>query len=195
MLNKRREKGSLLFEMLAGMAVSAILLVTVTRFFPALGRDVLNTYRQYKLDTIMRETLLRLEKDLRRTAFCRGHCQGKPLEIAARRGETDGSCIIVAYDLNHNGRWERNVRKIGEHFGYRLNKQALEWTRDARSCRDTGWQKVTDSRYVNVSRFLVTPVKLYGKNGLKLTLTLTGRDIPLIQRTGESLIVMPNYHL
>lgn len=38
MLNKRREKGSLLFEMLAGMAVSAILLVTVTRFFRRWGR-------------------------------------------------------------------------------------------------------------------------------------------------------------
>ena len=110
----------------------------------------------------MRETLCGWKRSPA-DGILRGHCQGKPLEIAARRGETDGSCIIVAYDLNHNGRWERNVRKIGEHFGYRLNKQALEWTRDARSCRDTGWQKVTDSRYVNVSRFLVTPVKLYGK--------------------------------
>lgn len=195
MLNKRREQGLLLFEMLAGMAVSAILLVTVTRFFPVLGQDVLNTYRQYKLDIIMRETLLRLEKDLRRTAFCRGHCQGRSLEISARPGETNGSCIIVAYDLNHNGRWERNVRKIGEYFGYRLNKQALEWTRNALSCRESGWEKVTDSRYVAVSRFLVTPVKLHGKNGLRLSLTLTGLDMPLIQRTGESLIVMPNYHL
>lgn len=195
MLNKIREQGLLLFEMLAGMAVSAVLLVTVTRFFPALGQDVLNTYRQYKLDTIMRETLLRLEKDLRRTAFCRGRCQGSPLQIAARQGEAAGSCIIVAYDLNHNGRWERNVRKIGEYFGYRLNKQALEWTRNARSCRDSGWEKVTDSRYVIVSRFSVTPVKLHGKNGLSLTLTLIGQDMPLIQRTGESLIVMPNYHL
>ncbi|WP_317419418.1 MULTISPECIES: prepilin peptidase-dependent protein [unclassified Morganella (in: enterobacteria)] len=195
MLNKIREQGFLLFEMLAAMAVSTIILVTAARFFPALGQDVLNTYRQYKLDTIMRETLLRLEKDLRRTAFCRGHCQGNPLQIAAKPGETRSSCIIVAYDLNHNGRWERNVRKTGEHFGYRLNKQAIEWTRNALSCRESGWEKVTDNRYVAVSRFLVTPVTLYGKNGLHLTLTLTGLDMPLIQRTGESLIVMPNYHL
>lgn len=72
MLNKIREQGFLLFEMLAAMAVSTIILVTAARFFPALGQDVLNTYRQYKLDTIMRETLLRLEKDLRRTASAGG---------------------------------------------------------------------------------------------------------------------------
>lgn len=187
-------RGSLLLEMLVSMAVSAVLLVTITRFFPALSQDVMNTYRQYKLDNIMRETLLRLEKDLRRTAFCWGTCQGKPLQITAKKGEPANSCVIVAYDLNHNSRWERNTRKTGEHFGYRLNKNALEWTRNALSCQDTGWEKVTDNRQISVTRFSVTPVSLHQQSGLQLSLTLAGREKPVLQRTGESLIATPNYH-
>lgn len=61
-------------ECLFAIAISGILFLCISRAYPQIINTLFHSYQQYQLDIFLRERLLVLETQLRRTGYCYGDC-------------------------------------------------------------------------------------------------------------------------
>lgn len=148
------------------MGIGSMLILGAMQFLPALRQRTQQLSQHYQLDQLLRQTARTLQKDFRRSGFCAGSCTGKPLIIAQAGGEAANSCIIVAYDLNRNGRWEPVGHAESEYFGYRLRSGMLESQRGVANCNSAGWERMLDPSEVRISQFALSAVS--GAGGSEL---------------------------
>lgn len=149
--NMLNQRGFSLTEVLIAMAISSILLLSTARFLPGLQRAMLMQGQQQRLEEEVWLRVNALGKQLQRAGFCSGLCQGLALTIGRR-----GSCVIVQWDANSNGRWETTPSSEAEQTGFRLEGGALETQRGATSCEGKGWEKLTEPESLWVTRFSVS---------------------------------------
>lgn len=158
--------GMMLMECLFAIAISGILFLSISRAFPQIMNTLLHSYQQHQLDIFLRERLLVLETQLRRTGYCHGDCanvsQSKalhisPLKIGQYSYQEKNSCIIFAYDVNGNGRWDAPSSKESDYFGYRLKNGQLEQLRGVKNCTSSGWQRFFESHEIEVTEFILRP--------------------------------------
>jgi len=155
-ITSQRGAGFTLPEVMLAMGIGGMLLLGSAQTFPLLRQRSQDLAQHYQLDQLLRQTLFTLAKDLRRAGYCAGTCQGKALVLGHYPGEAKDSCVLLAFDLNNNGRWEGIDRSNAEYFGYRLRQQAIETQRGVRTCDGNGWERLLDPTEVAVSRFHVT---------------------------------------
>ncbi len=158
-----RSAGFTLPEVMLAMGIGGMLLLGSAQTFPLLRQRSQDLAQRFQLDQLMRQTLFTLAKDLRRAGFCAGTCQGKAVVLGHYPGEAKDSCVLLAFDLNNNGRWEGVDRVNSEYFGYRLRQQAIETQRGVRTCDGIGWERLLDPTEVFISRFHVTQTHSLGK--------------------------------
>lgn len=151
-LLRRRQRGTLLAEVLVALLLGSMVMLAGARLLVHLRAGHVAHERRLQLEDEATRVLARLEKDLRRAGFCASGCDIPPPSIGEFPGEAMASCLIVYYDLNADGRLDV-TDSGGESFGYRLRGGALETQRAVRDCRATQWEKITDERYVTVTRF------------------------------------------
>ncbi|MDF7681641.1 prepilin peptidase-dependent protein [Enterobacteriaceae bacterium ESL0689] len=144
-------RGFSLAETLVAMAVSSVLLISAARFLPALQRQVLRQNYQQALDNELWQRLYTIAKHLQRAGYCHGNCIGQPLLIT--RG---GRCVIVRWDSNSNGIWERAPQTESDVTGFRLHQGALETQRGVTSCYGGRWEKMTNPQAIVVTHFQIT---------------------------------------
>lgn len=150
MLNSR---GFTLPEAMLAMGIGSMLILGAMQFLPMLRQRTQQLSQHYQLDQLLRQTAHTLQKDFKRAGFCAGSCNGKSLVVAQANGEANNSCIIVAYDLNRNGRWEAAGHSESEYFGYRLRDGKLESQRGVDNCNSSGWESMFDPKEVNLGQF------------------------------------------
>ncbi|MDY1037297.1 prepilin peptidase-dependent protein [Lelliottia sp. CFBP8978] len=155
MLTKSR--GFSLTEVLIAMAIGSILLLSTARFLPGLQRAILNQEMQQELEEEVWLRVSAIGKQLQRAGYCAGDCQGQALIISK-----EGSCVIVQWDANSNGRWENASQAEAEQTGFRLEAGALETQRGATSCTGKGWDKLTDPGSIMITRFSVSKTQRSG---------------------------------
>nr|WP_318383854.1 prepilin peptidase-dependent protein [uncultured Enterobacter sp.] len=172
------ERGFSLLEVLIAMAIGSILLLSASRFLPALHMAMLRQTRQQALEDEVWQRLYTVGKHLQRAGFCRGECSGQPLVIAAQ-----GACVIVQWDGNSNGRWDVSPPKESDQTGFRLRNAALETLRGADSCDSKGWEKMTDPQMLHVEGFQVQQTATAGF-APELTVTLSAS---IVGHADESL--------
>lgn len=97
-----KEQGFSLLEVLIAMAISSVLLLGAARFLPALQRESLTGTRKLALEDEIWLRVFTVAKHLQRAGYCHGSCTGEGLEIVGQ-----GDCIIVQWDANSNGIWDR----------------------------------------------------------------------------------------
>ena len=153
----RRQQGFSLLEVILAMALSSIMMVSVTSLFPGFIRQYLNSYRLYRVEQAMSVALLNIEKDLRRAGFIKEGRVGNAVSFSQSSGNI-GSCLIIRYDLNGNGKIEEQESYTSEVFGYRLHQGALEQHRGALHCSGNGWEKITDLSEVEITNLDVEKV-------------------------------------
>lgn len=144
------ERGFSLPEVLIAMAISSVLLMGAARFLPALERAVLMHTRSLSLEDEVWQRVYTVAKHLQRAGYCHGNCAGEGLVIAGQ-----GQCVIVQWDANSNGVWDREPVKEAEQTGFRLNDSVLETLRGAKNCEGKGWDKMTDPDTVQIAAFAV----------------------------------------
>lgn len=152
----RRTRGFTLPEMMLAMGIGSMLMLSAAHIYPLMRQRSQSLGRHYQLEQLLRQTIFTIEKDLRRAGFCNGFCEGRTLIVGNASGEPVGSCAIVIYDLNRNGRWEKPGTAESEYFGYRLRQGGIEIQRGADECNSSGWEKLLDPAEVNVTKFVVT---------------------------------------
>ncbi|MEY4921885.1 MAG: hypothetical protein RLY17_602 [Pseudomonadota bacterium] len=142
-------------EMMLALSIGSFIVLSATQVFPKLLKQVLILQQHYRLELVMRQAMIVVEKDLKRAGFCHGECQGNAVTTGNYPGEATDSCLIVAYDLNRNGRWEGAKHQESEYFGYRLRNKGLEGQRGELNCYGSGWERLFDPQEVTVTHFSV----------------------------------------
>ena len=150
------QHGFSLTEVLIATAISSLLLLSASRFLPGLQRATLLQSGQRDLVEEVWQRLFSIGKQLQRTGYCAGRCEGQALVIGEQ-----GSCVIVQWDANSNGHWDTSSSEP-ESTGFRLGSGALETLRGATSCEGKGWEKLTDPGSVVIQQFAVSRVEHSG---------------------------------
>ncbi|ABE08675.1 hypothetical protein EC958_5048 [Escherichia coli O25b:H4-ST131] len=145
-----KEQGFSLLEVLIAMAISSVLLLGAARFLPALQRESLTNTRKLALEDEIWLRVFTVAKHLQRAGYCHGSCTGEGLEIVGQ-----GDCVIVQWDANSNGIWDREPVKESDQIGFRLKEHVLETLRGATSCEGKGWDKVTNPDAIIIDTFQV----------------------------------------
>ncbi len=153
--SQKYRAGFTLPEMMLALSVGSMIVMAATQVFPQLHKQISILQQHYHLELVLSQIMAALEKDLRRAGFCHGECQGKAITTRQYQGEAANSCLIVAYDLNRNGRWEGEKHQESEYFGYRLRNKALEGQRGALNCSGNGWEKLFDPQEIAIMHFSV----------------------------------------
>ncbi|MFD1092363.1 prepilin peptidase-dependent protein [Providencia vermicola] len=155
-LNKARQKGFTLIEMLVAMVISSLICLAVMNSIPSIFKQTYRAYFQYQINRDVRQVLLNMEKDFRRIGYCHNSsCQGEPIMISAKSlSEGKNTCIIFAYDQDLSGEWVdvKSKKRETDYFGYRLNNGKLESNRNVRDCSGTRWQSLFDAKLVTVKK-------------------------------------------
>ena len=115
-----KEQGFSLLEVLIAMAISSVLLLGAARFLPALQRESLTSTRKLALEDEIWLRVFTVAKHLQRAGYCHGSCTGEGLEIVGQ-----GDCIIVQWDANSNGIWDREPVKESDQIGFRLKEHVV----------------------------------------------------------------------
>ncbi|MFU9138825.1 prepilin peptidase-dependent protein [Erwinia tasmaniensis] len=147
-----RNAGFSLPEMLIALAISSIVMLGATRLLPVLQMNNLRTLKAFQLQEEMQQMMTSLEKAVRRAGYCPGQCQGEGLSI---RGAS-GSCLLIRWDENSNGRWEAAGRDDSDYHGYRLRSGNLEMQRGINDCEGSGWERLNDPAVIAIDKFQVT---------------------------------------
>ena len=145
-----RQCGFSLAEVLVALAIGSVLLLSTSRFLPALQAALLRQTQGLALEDELWQRVLTVAKHLQRAGYCHGVCSGQPLTLGQ-----GGSCVLVQWDVNSNGRWEPASSTAPEQFGFRLQNAALETLRGATSCEGKNWERVTEPASIQVQAFRV----------------------------------------
>ncbi|AHY08953.1 prepilin peptidase-dependent protein [Serratia plymuthica] len=168
------ERGFTLPEVMLALTFGSLIMLAAAKTYPVLRQHSVDVGRHYRLESVLRQLAFGIEKDLRRAGFCAGNCHGRALLIGHAPGEAAGSCVIMAYDITRNGRWETLGADAG-YFGYRLRQGALEGQRGVTHCHGTGWERLLDNDEVRIETFSVKSVA--GSSGKTwVMLSLAGRS-------------------
>lgn len=154
--SQKYRAGFTLPEMMLALSVGSMIIMAATQTFPQLHKQISILQQHYHLELVLNQMMAALVKDFRRAGFCHGECQGEAITIQQYQGEAANSCLIVAYDLNRNGRWEGKKHQESEYFGYRLRKKILEGQRGELNCFGGGWEKLLDPKDITITHFSVS---------------------------------------
>lgn len=173
--------GFTLPEMMLALSIGSIIVLAAAQVFPKLRHQITLLQQRYHLELVLSQAMAVLEKDLRRAGFCHGECQGNAITTHHYSGEMLDSCLIVAYDLNRNGRWEGEQHPESEYFGYRLRNKGLEAQRGELNCAGSRWENIFDPKEVTITHFSVRRLPEHASAQI-YTVQLAG------QKTGHSAI-------
>lgn len=157
MLNKD-QRGTGLAETLCALAVLSIVLLAALRLLPLIQRQSHGGMQQARLARLLDNSLLAVEKDLRRAGYCRPPCQRPAVIVSQRRAERENSCVIASYAFYSAEARGSCGRLTNDTFGYRLHAGALETQRGVLHCNEPGWAKMHDPQQLLITQFIVEPV-------------------------------------
>ncbi len=186
---KARQEGFSLVETLCALAIASVLLLGALRILPLLYRQAHMALQHAQLAWQMEQSLLSIEKDVRRAGFCSPPCRGLPVYHGQRPGEAQHSCLILSYAFYPAQSRAADRRLVNDTFGYRLHRGALETQRGVRHCNEPGWAKMHDAQRWVVKQFRCDPL---GGGAWRVILVGGARNNPAIHYRTQRIIAGRN---
>lgn len=153
----RLARGFSLLEVLVAMAISSVLMISAAKLLPSLQLAVLRQSQHILIQEDVWQLVFTIGKHLERAGYCAGACEGSGLTLSR-----DGSCLLMRWDANNNGRWESASSTEAEQTGFRLRDNAIETQRGSASCTGVGWERITDPALLKVTDFIVSQIAVPG---------------------------------
>ena len=189
------QEGFTLLEMLIAMVLSSVMMVSIAAIYPALQHQNQSLYRLYRLEQSLRQVLRSIEKDMKRAGFSyslKGLSEERGIRIGAYPQSAKNSCVLITYDLNHNGIIDSSGSDNAEQFGYRWVSGGIEQYRGATDCGGTGWDKLLDPAEIVVTNFQVTRTDIGNQHYFTLVLEGYWNKWPELKRRVSSRIRAKN---
>lgn len=182
-------QGYSLFEMLISIALSGLIMVAASSFYPQLQIQIMRYYQQFRLEQSIQNAMMGLTKDLRRAGFIANH----PEKMTAKALEINGqqNCVIIRYDSQSRGDWiyqSTNI-KDSDLFAYRYTKNSVEYKTGAVNCGGMNWEKLLDSKEIKVTSFTIKP----RYNTYEINLTAELKNNATIKYQFQNIIKYENY--
>lgn len=175
--------GFTLLETLIALAVGSVLMLGATRLLPLLQGQNLRLMMQVQLNEELLQIMQTLEKVIRRAGYCHGDCHGPAFSL-----QSAGSCLLLRWDENSNGKWEAAGRDDSELYGFRLRADSLEMQRGVSSCQGGGWERLNDPRMIGIRAFRVTRAQ----RQVKITLGGYAKLLPTVTQRVEHWLTAEN---
>ncbi|MFJ5417079.1 prepilin peptidase-dependent protein [Pectobacterium carotovorum] len=163
---RSKQRGFTLPEILLALSLGSLIMLSAAQLYPMLRSQSQDSAQLFRLEQLLSQVAMGIEKDIRRAGFCAGICQGKAISLGNYPGEAENSCLNVSYDLNRNGVWDGGEQQDAESFGYRLRGRALEIQSGAHNCQGDRWEKLFDPQEVVLTVFRLQ--RLSAKNNAAL---------------------------
>lgn len=175
--------GFTLLETLLAMAIGSVMMLGAARTLPLLQQQNLRMQMQVQLNEELQQIMQTLEKSVRRAGYCHGHCRGTAMQI-----QNGGSCLLVRWDENSNGEWERTGREDSDYYGFRLRSRNLEMQRGVDRCGSGGWEKLNDPSIIAIETFRV----VRDRQQVRVTLRGSSGVLPDLVQHVEHWLVAEN---
>lgn len=168
-----KKMGFSLIELIIAMAIGAAVLLIATSSVLTLAHSLNALHQRMVLESELRLLTQTLSLQLTRAGYIAysnldenssasqlSSNQLPPaLEVDRHPSHAPNSCVLFAYDKNHDG--EISASSPSELLGFRLHDKALEYRVAGKSCSQSGWHDLSDKKKIEVSAFSVTPLSHY----------------------------------
>lgn len=161
-----KQRGFTLTETLVALAVSAALVLSSMRLFPALQRSIWREYQSVSGHESVWLLAQRIGKHLRRAGYCRGDCLVAGLQL-----DPGGSQILIQWQSTSS---LPGIRPEYERVGYRLHRGTLQILRGDRAFTIERWESLSDPSQTELTHFSVTREPAQG-GPPRLIIQITGR--------------------
>lgn len=144
-MSARRQHGFAVLEQLLGVALIASITTACIHFFSHYTRIQFQQIQHAQALTELNQISTIITNTL-----SGAHGYKKPiavdsstayLAVGQYKNEAIASCVVFAFDGNRDGHISR-LSPV-EHYGFRLNKKAIEYRLDAKTCDQGHWQDLT----------------------------------------------------
>lgn len=157
---RRKVQGVSLVELLVGLAIGLFLLAGALSLFSQQSKTAMSVTLEAQLNRNLRQAADFLEQDLRRAGAWENAVAGAPSATRAPIANPHSTLTATASSIEYsygqdNARQQPsglNLANTDEQFGVRLNNGTLE-----AAVGQGRWQPLTDTRAVEITRFVVMP--------------------------------------
>jgi prepilin peptidase dependent protein B len=163
-----KSKGFSLVELLVATGIASTLLVLASRhtafFYSALLKVQHTVAIEAEIQSLQHVITAHLEQagyieQPIATQLAVSHASLPSIDVSRFSSEAPNSCFTFSYDKNSDG---TITLTPNEFFGFRLRNKAIEYRVGKRSCSQTHWQDLTDTKDVSVSEFSITRLHVSG---------------------------------
>jgi prepilin peptidase dependent protein B len=164
-----RKRGFSLTELMIALAIGAVVILFATTSVLGLAHSLNTLNQRLVLESELRLLTQTISLQLARAGYlAKTHNASNTgnirlltppapsILIDKHPTGAPNSCVLFAYDKNHDG--NISVVAPSEMLGFRLHDNALEYRVAGKSCSQGGWHDLTDSKKMVVSAFTLTPL-------------------------------------
>lgn len=192
-------RGYTFVELLIALALGSIVMTIAAAASATLIRDDLLLERKNTLLEVSQLLASRLSREIRRSGYISRSGQAhlnsvNPFQaqwqISGHPDESANSCVLLAYDKNHDG--TVSTADPNELTGFRLHDETIEQRADGRHCDQGWWQDITDPRLIRITYFKIT-YHAASPSYILLDMVLEHADSPSLSLTRTLTIALPNH--
>lgn len=161
-------KGFSLVELLVATGIASTLLVLASRHTAFFYSTLLKVQHTVAIEAELKALQHVITAHLEQAGYMEQpiatqlaitHASLPSINVSHFSTEASNSCFTFFYDKNSDS---TITLTPNEFFGFRLRDKAIEYRVGKRSCSQTHWQDLTDTKDISVSEFSITRLNISG---------------------------------
>jgi len=189
----QKQTGLTLIEMMIAMVLGLFVTAVIITVFSTNVRSSTENIKMIRLNQELRGVMTMMVDELKRAGY------SKEPTVTAFMDELNftTTCARYAYDEDDSATTGDTAPDADERFGFRLNDDTIEWSKNATGAGCTGgdWTEVTDPNLANITTLafdITGSVNTLGTTGSDTFSTTTGVSIYEVSVTLTGTIDLPH---